>query len=95
VQRKPLEKPDVQSTSPVLLELGDGNLSRLLAGLAREIDQHLELLNIHVLYHELDYVLHITYNVLLGGVRLEDIELRRQNEVFLNALIHQHINYKT
>ena len=28
-------------------------------------------------YHESDHVLNIAYNVLVGGQRLEDIELRR------------------
>jgi hypothetical protein len=34
-------------------------------------------------YWESDHVLNIAYNVLLGGMRLEDIELRRNDEVFL------------
>ena len=55
-------------------------------GLAQEIDRHLHLLKTHVPYHESDHVLNLAYNVLVGGVRLEDIELRRQDEVFLNAL---------
>jgi hypothetical protein len=55
-------------------------------GLTREIDQNLHLLSKHVPYHESDHVLNITYNALLGGVRLEDIELRRNDEVFLEAL---------
>lgn len=55
-------------------------------GLIREIDESLHLLSKHVPYHESDHVLNITYNALLGGVRLEDIELRRNDEVFLNAL---------
>ena len=37
----------------------------------------LELLKFHVPHHESDHVLNIAYNVLLGGIRLEDIELRR------------------
>jgi hypothetical protein len=60
-------------------------------GLVKEIDEHLELLKTHVPYHESDHVLNITYNVMLGGVRLEDIELRRNDEVFLNALGAQRI----
>lgn len=60
-------------------------------GLTREIDQSLHLLSKHVPYHESDHVLNITYNALLGGVRLEDIELRRNDEVFLNALGAQRI----
>jgi hypothetical protein len=55
-------------------------------GLVEEIDKCLHLLLVHVPYHESDHVLNIAYNVLLGGVRLEDIELRRNDEVFLKAL---------
>jgi hypothetical protein len=55
-------------------------------GLAEEINEHVPLLKVHVPYWESDHVLNIAYNVLLGGVRLEDIELRRNDEVFLNAL---------
>jgi hypothetical protein len=42
-------------------------------------------------YHESDHVLNIAYNILAGGVRLEDIELRRQDESFLNGLGAQRI----
>ena len=55
-------------------------------GLVKRIDESLELLKVHAPYHESDHVLNITYNVMVGGVRLEDIELRRQDEVFLNAV---------
>ena len=55
-------------------------------GLVEDINQNLELLKVHLPYHESDHVLNITYNILAGGVRLEDIELRRQDEVFLNGL---------
>ncbi len=55
-------------------------------GLIKEIDEHLHLLKFHLPYHESDHVLNIAYNVLLGGKRLEDIELRRNDETFLNAL---------
>jgi hypothetical protein len=54
-------------------------------GLVDDIDQRLHLLKIHQPYHESDHVLSIAYNILAGGVRLEDLELRRQDENFLNA----------
>ncbi len=60
-------------------------------GLAREIDEHLHLLKVHLPYHESDHVLNIAYNILAGGVRLEDIELRRQDESFLDGLGAQRI----
>ena len=55
-------------------------------GLAKAIDERLELLKVHAPYHESDHVLNIAYNIVVGGLRLEDIELRRQDEAFLNAL---------
>lgn len=44
------------------------------SGLVKEIDENLDLLKMHVPYHESDHVLNIAYNVLSGNVRLEDIE---------------------
>ena len=55
-------------------------------GLVEDIDRHLHLLKVHLPYHESDHVLNLAYNLLAGGQRLEDIELRRQDEVFLNGL---------
>jgi len=60
-------------------------------GLIDEIDEHLQLLKVHLPYHESDHVLNIAYNVLVGGQRLEDIELRRQDESFLDGLGAQRI----
>src|SRR5438876_1217348 len=55
-------------------------------GLVEDLDRNLELLKVHLPYHESDHVLNIAYNIVAGGERLEDIELRRQYEVFLNGL---------
>lgn len=55
-------------------------------GLVEDIDKNLHLLKVHLPYHESDHVLNLAYNLLAGGQRLEDIELRRQDEVFLNGL---------
>lgn len=60
-------------------------------GLIEDINRNLELLKVHLPYHESDHVLNIAYNILAGGVRLEDIELRRQDENFLNGLDAQRI----
>lgn len=60
-------------------------------GLAREIDERLHLLKRHLPYHESDHVLNLAYNALLGGQRLEDIELRRNDEAFLDGLGAQRI----
>jgi hypothetical protein len=55
-------------------------------GLIDEINERLELLKRHLPYHESDHVLNIAYNLLAGGSRLEDIELLRNDEAWLNAL---------
>jgi Transposase DDE domain group 1 len=55
-------------------------------GLADAIDRRLVLFKIHLPYHESDHVLNIAYNAFCGGTCLEDIELRRNDEVFLDAL---------
>jgi hypothetical protein len=60
-------------------------------GLIDAIDQRLHLLKIHLPYHESDHVLNLAYNALCEGDRLQDIELRRNDEVFLNALAAQRI----
>lgn len=56
------------------------------SGLIREIDNRVELLKAHAPYHESDHVLNLAYNVLCGGRCLEDIEIRRNDEAFLDAL---------
>ena len=55
-------------------------------GLAEEIDGRVKLLKRHLPYHESDHVLNLAYNALLDGQRLEDIELRRNDEAFLDGL---------
>jgi hypothetical protein len=55
-------------------------------GLDEAIDRRLHLLQIHLPYHESDHVLNLAYNALCDGTCLEDIELRRNDEVFLDAL---------
>lgn len=54
-------------------------------GLVQDINDRLHLLKVHLPYHESDHVLSVAYNIIAGGVRLEDLELRRQDENFLNA----------
>jgi hypothetical protein len=67
---------------------GMGLVARLVedVGLAKELDASLALLKAHKPYYESDHVLNIAYNALCGGKRLEDIELRRRDRVFLDAL---------
>jgi hypothetical protein len=55
-------------------------------GLIEAIDERLAVLKVHLPYHESDHVLNIAYNLLSGGTCLEDLELRRNDEVYLDAL---------
>jgi hypothetical protein len=55
-------------------------------GLAEAIDERLHLLKFHFPYHESDHVLNFAYNALCNGTCLDDIELRRNDVVFLDAL---------
>lgn len=57
-----------------------------VAGLREQIDGRLHLLRRHLPYHESDHVLALVYNLLTGGRCLEDLEPRRSDEGFLNAL---------
>ena len=66
--------------------LGAMHLMVQRLGLVEDIDRQLHLLKVHLPYHESDHVLNLAYNLLAGGQRLEDLELRRQDEVFLNSL---------
>jgi len=55
-------------------------------GLAEAIDARLQLLKIHLPYHESDHVLNLAYNAACGARCLDDLELRRQDEGYLDAL---------
>jgi hypothetical protein len=55
-------------------------------GLIDAIDRRLELLTIHLPYHESDHVLAVAYLPLCGGTCLQDLELLRHDEVLLDAL---------
>lgn len=99
---KPQARP-MLSASNIQYEMGDRlrgtaiggiGMMQLLArrtGLIESIDEKVEVLKRHLPYHESDHVLNIAYNALNGGTCLEDIELRRQDEVYLDALGAQRI----
>jgi len=55
-------------------------------GLKRMLDRNLHLLKVHKPYHESDHVLNIAYNIVCGGRCLEDIELLRNNEIYMDAI---------
>jgi len=76
------------------LAAGGIGMVHLLArrtGLVEAIDDAVQVLKIHLPYHESDHVLNIAYNALNGGTCLEDIELRRNDEVYLDAVGAQRI----
>lgn len=73
-----------------------GGIGAILAmarkiGLIEAIDQELHLLKKHLPYSESDHVLNIAFNLLAGGRSLEDLELLRNDENYLNALGAQRI----
>ena len=55
-------------------------------GLTEAIDGHVNVLKRHFPYHESDHVLNMTYSILAGGTRLEDLERLRNNEAYLDTL---------
>jgi len=67
---------------------GMGAVHRLVTklGLVKAMDDGLNLLNVHLPYHESDHVLNLAYNVMCGGTRLEDIERLRHDKAYMNAL---------
>src|SRR4051812_11127108 len=76
--------------------LGPGGIGALFllaqkVGLVQEIDRNLHLLKRHLPYHESDHVLNIALNLSAGGKRIEHLELRRNDEVYLDALGAQRI----
>ena len=55
-------------------------------GLAESINRHCPIFKVHLPYTEADHVLNIAYNILAGGTCLEHIELRRNDEAYINLL---------
>jgi hypothetical protein len=71
--------------------LGTFHLLVRQLGLANAIDRDLHLLKRHLPYFESDHVLNLTYNVLAGGQCLQDLELLRTDETYLDSLGAQRI----
>ena len=71
------------------IECGGIGAFHLLAcnsGLVEAINDRVHLLKRYLPYHESDHVLNIAYNTLTGGTCLEDIELRRNDEAFMDGV---------
>jgi hypothetical protein len=71
--------------------IGAFHLLAQQTGLVKALDENLPLLKRHLPYHESDHVLNIAYNTLVGGTCLDDIELRRKDAAYLDALSAQRI----
>ncbi len=54
--------------------------------LAESIDQRVKVLQRHLPYRESDHVLNLVYNVMSGGSCLQDLEARRRDVCYLDAL---------
>ena len=79
---------EIGASTDVMSYGGIGAVHRMVTqlGLVEKIDQELELLKVHLPYHESDHVLNLAYNVLCGGTRLEDIERLRHDVAYMTAL---------
>jgi len=66
--------------------IGSVQLLARQVGLAKAIDGALHLLKAHRPYHESDHVLNVAFNVLAGGDCLQDLELLRNDEAYLDGL---------
>ena len=66
--------------------IGSIHLLARKTGLIDAIDRDLNLLKVHLPYHESDHVLNIAYNILAGGDCLQDLELLRNDQAWLDAL---------
>jgi len=55
-------------------------------GLVKALEENIHLLKRHLPYHESDHILNLAYNILAGGTCIEDIELLRNDENYLDAL---------
>ena len=58
----------------------------MAVGLSKKIDHELKLLKIKQPYSDSDHVLNIALNAYCGGQTLDDIEIRRNDIAFLNAI---------
>lgn len=59
--------------------------------LPQEINARVNVLKLHLPYHESDHVLAMAFNLLAGGACIEDLEHRRNDEAFLDMLGAQRI----
>lgn len=79
---------EIAEKTRAIAEGGIGAIHRMVQKLKlpQRINEKLHLFKQHKPYFESDHVLNIAYNALCGGTTLDDIELRRMNAVFVDAL---------
>ena len=66
--------------------IGAMHLLAQRCGLPEAINRDLHLFKRHLPYFESDHVLNIAYNILAGGNCIEDLELLRNDEAYMDAL---------
>jgi len=66
--------------------IGAMHLLARQAGLIEALDDNVHLLKLHLPYHESDHILNFAYNILSGGTCIEDVELLRNDENYLDAI---------
>jgi len=92
-----LEMPAVQyelaERSQAISAGGIGVVQQLVRqlGIADSINRGCPIFKFHLPYSEADHVLNIAFNLLAGGECLEHLELRRNDEAYLDALGAQRI----
>jgi hypothetical protein len=84
---------DLADKTRGLHNAGLGICQQLLQGLglAQAINDKLHLFKRHFPYFESDHILNLTYNFLVGGTCLQDLELLRNQEHYLDVLGAQRI----
>ena len=88
VLRKARARYEIADRTQAIVHGGIGVVHDLVlgSGLVEDIDSRLKLLKSHRPYHESDHVLSVAYNSICGGQTLDDIEVRRNDQAFLDAL---------
>jgi len=66
--------------------IGAMHLLARQTGLVEALNKNVHVLKAHLPYHESDHILNFAYNILSGGTCIEDIELLRNEENYLDAI---------
>jgi len=97
-QRRPMFRPtnrvyEMSGRAKGITCGGIGAMATLVEslGLPARINQWVKVLKRHLPYHESDHVLNMVYNILSGGTCLEDIEIGRNDENYMDALSAERI----